>query len=307
VPCPPWHAPPSRPPPESHVRHPALNAALVPLCVHNCSVQEEDDEYELDIDALDPDTCWKLQAFVDAVLAEQAAKQPGQAPPPAPTPAAGAAAPTAPSAGGGAAAGAAAPPPAAAGAAGDAADGPAAPTGSGERWQGFRFWHRGCVLHSATPLHLPDVLALILFCRPPVAAQARTPMKAWARRVAPAPRLPTRGRRSKVIRPCCRLRGPRRLLPLPTRRRASPPPLKRRRASPLPLKRRRASPRSLKRRRASLRPPKRRRLPPPMVRALQRLEPLGCWPLPACSPFRSRSARSVSFSGNVPAAPLVPM
>lgn len=43
-------------------------------------VLDDEDEYELDIDALDPETCWKLQAYVDGVLAEQAAKQPGQAP-----------------------------------------------------------------------------------------------------------------------------------------------------------------------------------------------------------------------------------
>ncbi|KAL4421258.1 hypothetical protein ABPG75_010549 [Micractinium tetrahymenae] len=60
-------------------------------------VLDDEDEYELDIDALDPETCWKLQAFVDGVLAEQAAKQPGQAPPPA------AAAAGAPAAGAGAA------------------------------------------------------------------------------------------------------------------------------------------------------------------------------------------------------------
>ncbi len=63
--------------------------------------QEDDDEYELDIDALDAETCWKLQAYVDSVLAAEAARLPGQAPPPAGAPAAavggaGAAAPSAP-------------------------------------------------------------------------------------------------------------------------------------------------------------------------------------------------------------------
>lgn len=52
--------------------------------------QEDDDEYELDIDALDAETCWKLQAYVDSVLAAEAARLPGQAPPPAGAPAAAA-------------------------------------------------------------------------------------------------------------------------------------------------------------------------------------------------------------------------
>lgn len=51
---------------------------------------EDDDEYELDIDALDAETCWKLQAYVDSVLAAEAARLPGQAPPPAGAPAAAA-------------------------------------------------------------------------------------------------------------------------------------------------------------------------------------------------------------------------
>jgi Bromodomain extra-terminal - transcription regulation/Bromodomain len=37
---------------------------------------DAEDEYELDIDALDSDTQWKLQAYVDAVSAELAAKAP---------------------------------------------------------------------------------------------------------------------------------------------------------------------------------------------------------------------------------------
>lgn len=88
-------------------------------------LQDDEDEYELDIDALDPDTCWKLQAYVDSVLAEQAVKQPGQAPPPvAPAAAAGGAAAAATQAVAGAAAGAAP-------AGGQAAGGGAAPAGGG--------------------------------------------------------------------------------------------------------------------------------------------------------------------------------
>lgn len=83
-------------------------------------MQDDEDEYELDIDALDPETCWKLQAYVDGVLAEQAAKQPGQAPPPAAPPAAGGA-PAAAAAGAPVAGGPAAP------AGGPAAAAPAAP------------------------------------------------------------------------------------------------------------------------------------------------------------------------------------
>ncbi|KAI3423977.1 hypothetical protein D9Q98_009811 [Chlorella vulgaris] len=67
-------------------------------------VLDDEDEYELDIDALDPVTCWKLQSYVDSVLAEQAAKQPGQAPPPTQPAAAAAAAAAAPAAAPGAAA-----------------------------------------------------------------------------------------------------------------------------------------------------------------------------------------------------------
>jgi hypothetical protein len=77
------------------------------LCTYLC-LQDDEDEYELDIDALDPVTCWKLQSYVDSVLAEQAAKQPGQAPPPTQPAAAAAAAAAAPAAAAGAAAGGAA-------------------------------------------------------------------------------------------------------------------------------------------------------------------------------------------------------
>lgn len=42
--------------------------------------QENEEEYELDIDALDSDTLWKLQSYVDSVLGELAAKAPGGAP-----------------------------------------------------------------------------------------------------------------------------------------------------------------------------------------------------------------------------------
>eukprot|EP00887_Chlorella_sp_A99_P005831 scaffold1.g5831.t1 len=44
---------------------------------------DNDEEYELDIDALDTQTLWKLQTYVDGVLAEIAAKQPATGPPPA--------------------------------------------------------------------------------------------------------------------------------------------------------------------------------------------------------------------------------
>mgnify|MGYP001810131436 CR=1 FL=1 len=108
-------------------------------------MQDDEDEYELDIDALDPETCWKLQAYVDGVMAAEAAKLPGQAPPPAPPAGAAAAAgappaaaaPVAPLAGGAGGAGAA---PAGAqqgGAAAPAADGAQRPAGSGEPgWRG---------------------------------------------------------------------------------------------------------------------------------------------------------------------------
>jgi hypothetical protein len=97
-------------------------------------LQDDEDEYELDIDALDPETCWKLQAFVDSVLAEQAAKQPGAAAAPAAGAAAAAAGPLAPaSAGGTPAPGGGAVP--AAGGAAPAADGaPACAGSSGESW-----------------------------------------------------------------------------------------------------------------------------------------------------------------------------
>jgi len=42
---------------------------------------ESEEEYELDIDALDPETLWALQTYVESMLAEAATKQPGALPP----------------------------------------------------------------------------------------------------------------------------------------------------------------------------------------------------------------------------------
>eukprot|EP00889_Picochlorum_renovo_P007105 jgi/Picre1/34135/NNA_001610.t1 len=42
----------------------------------NAPKSEGDEEVEVDIDALDDDTLWKIQAYVDTIIAEAAAKQP---------------------------------------------------------------------------------------------------------------------------------------------------------------------------------------------------------------------------------------